>query len=162
MFYNMLIITCLLRLYMWICVYLSVGFGYPFGFRVSTGLVLVMDFHPNRCSVRVQVSTSGFSFRCTETPPDPNSTRCHPYPHARLFVTVKLQWRAATCRDTLEKQNISCPNYLAQQLLCDLCIYVGSLINSPFLKKKKGTLLLLKKKEKSHLMCNSDVFMLYS
>jgi RNase adaptor protein for sRNA GlmZ degradation len=23
------------------------GFGYPFGFRVSAGLVLVMDFHPN-------------------------------------------------------------------------------------------------------------------
>jgi hypothetical protein len=98
MFYNMLIIICLLRLlnlfkinswnyllfvasylYMWICVYLSVGFGYPFGFRVSSGLVLVMDFHPNRFSFRVRVSILGFGFGCTETLPDPNLTRWHPY-----------------------------------------------------------------------------------
>ena len=95
MFYNMLMIICLLRLlnllkveswkyllfvasylYIWICVYLSAGFGYPFGFWVSAGLVLVMDFHPNR--FRVRVSISGFGFGCTETPPDPNPTRCHP------------------------------------------------------------------------------------
>ena len=35
------------------------GFGYPFGFRVSAGLVLVMDFHPNRFRVRVRVSILG-------------------------------------------------------------------------------------------------------
>jgi hypothetical protein len=98
MFYNMLIITYLLRLlnlfkidswkyllfiasnlYMWICVYLSADFGYPFGFRVSAGLVLVMDFHPNRFSVRIRVSISGLGFGCTETSLDPNPTRCHPY-----------------------------------------------------------------------------------
>jgi hypothetical protein len=66
---------------MWICVYLSAGFGYPFGFQVSAGLVLVMDFHPNRFSVRVRVLISGFDFGCTETPPDPNPTRCHPQAH---------------------------------------------------------------------------------
>jgi hypothetical protein len=78
MFYNMLIITCLLRLLnifkltheniyyllplIYTCKYVYIyprvsgihlGFGYPFGFRVSAGLVLVMDFHLNRCSVRV-------------------------------------------------------------------------------------------------------------
>ena len=54
-------------------------FGYPFGFRVSAGLVLVMNFHPNRFRVRVRVSISSFGFGCTETRPDPNPTRCHPY-----------------------------------------------------------------------------------
>ena len=54
-------------------------FGYPIEFRVSAGLVLVMDFHPNRFRVRVRVSGSGFGFGCTEIPPDPNPTRCHPY-----------------------------------------------------------------------------------
>jgi hypothetical protein len=57
----------------------SAGFRYSFGFRVSAGLVLVIDFHSNRCSVRVWVSTLGFGFGCMETPPDPNPTRCHPY-----------------------------------------------------------------------------------
>jgi hypothetical protein len=47
------------------------SFGYPFEFRVSAGLVLVIDFHPNRCSVRVRVSTLGFDFGYTETPSDP-------------------------------------------------------------------------------------------
>jgi hypothetical protein len=55
------------------------GFGYPFGFWVSAGLVLVVDFHPNRFSVRVRVSISGFGFGCTETPPDPKPTCYHPY-----------------------------------------------------------------------------------
>jgi hypothetical protein len=104
MFYNMLIITYLLRLlnlfkidswkyllfiasylYMWICVYLSAGFGYPFGFRVSAGLILVMNFHPNQFSVRVQIWISGFDFGCTETPLDSNPTRCHPYPGVPLI-----------------------------------------------------------------------------
>jgi hypothetical protein len=59
----MRIITCLLRLlnlfkidswkyllfvasylYMWICVYLSVGFGYPFGFRVSVRVSGIRGF----------------------------------------------------------------------------------------------------------------------
>ena len=98
MFYNMLMITCLLRLlnllkvdsrkyllfvasylYMWICVYLSADFGYPFGFLVSAGLILVMDFHPNRFRIRVRILISDFDFRCTETSPDPNPTGCHPY-----------------------------------------------------------------------------------
>ena len=79
-------------LYIWICVYLSAGFGYPFGFRVSAGLVLMMDFHPNRFWVRVRISISGFDFGCTETPPDPNPTRCHPY--SRLAGSgVDLCWR---------------------------------------------------------------------
>ena len=49
------------------------------GFRVSAGLVLVMDFHPNQFLGRIRVSILGFGFECTETPPDPNPTRCHPY-----------------------------------------------------------------------------------
>ena len=83
--YLLFIASCL---YMWICVYLFVGFRYPFGFRVSAGLVLVMDFYPNR----FRVSISGFGFGCTETPPDPNPTRCHPY--NRLAGSgVDLCWR---------------------------------------------------------------------
>jgi hypothetical protein len=31
------------------------GFGYPIGFRISTGLVLGTNFHPNRCSGRFRV-----------------------------------------------------------------------------------------------------------
>jgi hypothetical protein len=50
------------------------GFEYAFGFRVSAGLVLVMDFHPNQCSVWVRVSNSGFGFGCTEILPDLNPT----------------------------------------------------------------------------------------
>jgi hypothetical protein len=38
---------------------IHLGFGYPFGFRVSAGLVLVIDFHLNRFSVRVRVSVLG-------------------------------------------------------------------------------------------------------
>jgi hypothetical protein len=94
-FYNMLIITCLLILLnlIYTCEYgyiyprvsgIHSGFGYPFGFRVSAGLVLVMDFHPNRFSVRVRFSILGFGFRCTETPPDPNPTRCYPYIHYNI------------------------------------------------------------------------------
>jgi hypothetical protein len=55
------------------------GFGYPFGFWVSAGLVLGTDYRPNRCSVRFRVSISGFGFGCTKTPPDSNLPRCHPY-----------------------------------------------------------------------------------
>ena len=63
MFYNILIIICLLRLlnlfkvdswkyllfvasclYMWICVYISAGFGYPFGFRVSVRVSGIRGF----------------------------------------------------------------------------------------------------------------------
>jgi hypothetical protein len=102
MFYNTLITTCLLillnlfkidswkyllfvasYLYMWICVYLSAGFGYPFGFRVSAGLVLVMDFHPNRCSVRVRVSVLG-------------ARRLHPIrtrPVAILSGSSRVTWK---------------------------------------------------------------------
>jgi hypothetical protein len=54
------------------------GFGYPFGFRVSAGLVLVMDFHPNRFSVRVRVS-----FWVHE-----DSTRSEPDPLPSLPVGV--------------------------------------------------------------------------
>jgi len=57
------------------------GFGYLFGFWVSTGLVLVLNFYLNRSRFWFWVSTLGFGFGCTETPPDPNPTRCHPYTH---------------------------------------------------------------------------------
>jgi hypothetical protein len=43
------------------------------------GFCFGMDYHPNRCSVRFRVSILGFEFGCTETPPDPNLPRCHPY-----------------------------------------------------------------------------------
>jgi hypothetical protein len=35
------------------------GFGYPYGFWVSSGLVLVMDFQPNWCSILVRISVLG-------------------------------------------------------------------------------------------------------
>ena len=66
------IICCLLFIHVNMCIFIH-------GFRVSAGLVLVMDFHPNRFRVRIRVSISGFGFGCTETPPDPNPTRCHSY-----------------------------------------------------------------------------------
>jgi hypothetical protein len=37
-----------------------------------------MNFHPNLCSGRVRVFSSGFDFGCLETPPL-NPPRCHPY-----------------------------------------------------------------------------------
>ena len=82
------IICCLLFIHVNMCIYPRVsgihsGFGYPFGFRVSAGLDLVMNFHPNRFSGRIRVSISGFGFGCTETPPDPNPTYCHPYREPR-------------------------------------------------------------------------------
>jgi hypothetical protein len=67
------------------------GFGYPIGFRLSTGLVLGTNFHPKRCSDRFQVLSSGFGFGCPDTPPDSNSTRCHPYfPLAPLWQSDLL------------------------------------------------------------------------
>jgi hypothetical protein len=89
------IICCLLFIHVNTCIFIRgfrvsirvlgirSGFGYPFGFRVSAGLVFVMDFHPNRCSVRVRVSTSSFGFGCTETPP-----RSEPDPLPSLLVSV--------------------------------------------------------------------------
>jgi hypothetical protein len=75
------IICCILFIHVSMCIFIR-------GFRVSVGLVLVMDFHPNRYSVRVRVSTLGFGFGCTETPPDPNPTRCHPYARRSTGSTV--------------------------------------------------------------------------
>ena len=55
------IICCLLFIHVNMCIFIC-GFRASFGFRVSAGLVLVMDFHPNRFRVRVRVSISGFDF----------------------------------------------------------------------------------------------------
>ena len=90
------IICCLLFIHVNMCIYImhmfieSPYFSYyvviQSGFRVSirvsgirAGSVLGTNYHPNWCSVRFWVSISGFGFRCTETPPDPNPSHCHPY-----------------------------------------------------------------------------------
>ena len=52
--------------------------GIQSGFEYSRVSVLGMDFHSNRCSGRVWVLSSGFSFGYPNTPPDPNPTRCYP------------------------------------------------------------------------------------
>ena len=39
---------------------------------------------------RVRVSISGFGFGCTETPPDPNPTRCHSYFKLVRFLAKKI------------------------------------------------------------------------
>ena len=99
MFYNILMITCFLRLlnllkvdswkyllfvasclYMWICVYLSADFGYPFGFRVSIRVSGIRGFGFGDRFPPESVSDSGsdFDFGCTKTPPDSNPTHCHP------------------------------------------------------------------------------------
>ena len=51
---------------------IQLDFGYP---RV---LVLEMNFDSNWCSGRVRILSSDFGFWCLNTPPDPNSTGCHP------------------------------------------------------------------------------------
>ena len=86
MFYNILMITCLLRLLnllkvdswkyyyllplVYTCEYVYI---YPrvLGIR---GFGFDDEFPPES----VSGSCSGFVFRCTETPPDPNPTCCHP------------------------------------------------------------------------------------
>ena len=60
------------------------GFGYP---RVS---VLVMDFHPNRCSGRVRVLSTGFGFECPDTPPELNPPRCHPQTYEYIQTEVQI------------------------------------------------------------------------
>ena len=54
------IICCLLFILVNMCIFIC-GFRVSFGFWVSAGLVLVVDFHPNR--FRVRVSISGFGAR---------------------------------------------------------------------------------------------------
>jgi hypothetical protein len=50
------------------------------GFRVSVRVSGIREFGFGDGFPPESVfgSGSGFDFRCTETPPDPNSTRCHP------------------------------------------------------------------------------------
>jgi hypothetical protein len=45
--------------------------GSGFNFEYPRVWFLVMDFHPNRFSVRVRVLISGFGFGCTTTDPNP-------------------------------------------------------------------------------------------
>ena len=100
MFYNILIIIYLLRLlnlfkidswkyllfvasclYMWICVYISAGFGYPFGFRVSVRVsdIRGFGFGDGFPPESVFEADSGFDFRfrfwvhgdSTRSEPDP-------------------------------------------------------------------------------------------
>ena len=50
----------------------------PLGFGDPRVLVSGMDFHTNWCSGHIRVFSSGFSFGCPETPPDPNPPRFLP------------------------------------------------------------------------------------
>ena len=49
---------------------IQLDFGYP---RVS---ILRIDFHPNWCSYRVRILSSGFDFVCLDTPSDSYLIRC--------------------------------------------------------------------------------------
>ena len=51
---------------------------YPFDFGYPRVSVLGLNLYPNRSSGRVRVSSSGFGFGCSDTPPERNPTRCHP------------------------------------------------------------------------------------
>jgi len=72
------IFCCILFIHVNMCLYIH-------GFRVSVrvsgihGFGFGDEFPPE--------SVSGFGFGCTETPPDPNPTRCHPYMDARGYVS---------------------------------------------------------------------------
>ena len=86
------IICCLLFIHVNMCIYImhmfieSPYFSYyvaiQSGFRISIRVLGIRGFgfgdglSPE--SVFGAVSGFGFGFGCTETPPDPNPTRCHP------------------------------------------------------------------------------------
>ena len=77
----------------------------PLDFGYSRISVLEMDFHPNRCSGRVRVLSSGFGFGCPDTPPDPNPTRCHPY----VYPSRKQpRTRRAAAGSTKSNYKINC------------------------------------------------------
>jgi hypothetical protein len=67
------IICCILFIHVNMCLYIH---GFRIIIQVSgiRGFGFGAEFLPESVSVLV----SGFGFGCTETPPDPNPTRCHP------------------------------------------------------------------------------------
>ena len=99
------IICCLLFIHVNMCIYImhifieSPYFSYyvaiQSGFRISIRVLGIRGFgfgdglSPE--SVFGAVSGFGFGFGCTETPPDPNPPRCHPWKGADAWVQELFQ-----------------------------------------------------------------------